>query len=157
MRERHALRMERAIVAISLALVAVGIAAVIQRRQGRQRPDAPAGRAYAVPLQVDRADFARPDAAWLVAVFTSATCEVCAGVWERAQLLESSAVAVAEIEFGATRSVHERYGIDAVPTALVVDADGVVVSSWVGAVTATDLWAAVAEAREPGSTPDACH
>jgi hypothetical protein len=27
---------------------------------------------------------------------------------------------------------------------------------FVGPVTATDLWAAVAEAREPGSTPGSC-
>jgi hypothetical protein len=43
-----------------------------------------------------------------------------------------------------------------VPTALVVDAEGVVAASFVGPVTATDLWAAVAEAREPGSTPGGC-
>lgn len=141
-------------IAVGLTLLAVAIAALIQRRQ---RTDAPAGRSYAVPVQIDRADFARPDAPWLVAVFTSATCNACAGVWERAQPLESTAVAVVEIEYGAARDVHERYGIDAVPTSLVVDADGVVVRSWAGPVTATDLWAAVAEAREPGSTPDACH
>jgi len=153
-RERHALVMERAVIAVALGLVALGIATVIERRQ---RPDAPAGRRYAVPVQIDRTDFARPDAPWLVVVFTSATCDVCAGVWERAQPLESSAVAVVEVEHGAARRVHERYGIDAVPTSLVVDAAGAVVRSWVGPVTATDLWAAVAEAREPGSTPDACH
>lgn len=146
--------MERAVIAVVLAVVAVGIAALVQRRQ---RPDAPVGRTYTVPVQVDRADFARPDAPWLVAIFTSATCNVCAGVWERAQPLESASVAVAEVEHGNARAVHDRYGILAVPTALVVDAEGVVVASWIGPVTATDLWAAVAEAREPGSTPDACH
>ncbi|MEX2293801.1 MAG: hypothetical protein WD691_08460 [Acidimicrobiales bacterium] len=146
--------MERVVVAVVLALVAVGVAAVIQRRQ---RPDAPAGRTYAVPLQVDRADFESPEVPWLVAVFTSATCTVCAGVWERARPLESAQVAVVEIEYSTARGVHDRYGIDAVPTSLVIDPDGVVMASWVGPVTATDLWAAVAEAREPGSTPDACH
>ncbi len=39
----------------------------------------------------------------------------------------------------------------------VADATGVVRASFLGPVTATDLWAAVAEAREPGSTPDECH
>ena len=145
--------MERILVAILLALVALGVAAVLQRRQ---RPDAPVRTGYAVPAQLDRADFARPDAPWLVAVFTSATCNTCQGVWQRAQPLGSEAVAVQEIEYQAERALHDRYEIDAVPTTLVVDAAGVVASSFLGTVTATDLWAAVAEARAPGSTPGGC-
>lgn len=141
-------------IAVGLALVALAIAAVVQRRQ---RTDAPVRTGYAVPAQVDRTDFARPDAPWLVAVFTSATCGTCAGVWERAAHLESTEVAVQELEHQADRAVHDRYGIEAVPVALVIDAEGVVHRSFVGPVTATDLWAAVAEARDPGSTPDACH
>jgi hypothetical protein len=144
---------ERAITALVLAAIVFAVAAVIQRRR---RPDAPVRTGYAVPDQLDRSDFARPDAPWLVAVFTSATCDSCAGVWERARHLESAAVAVEEVEVGAAKAVHERYGIEAVPTTLVVDADGVVRTSFLGPVTATDLWAAVAEAREPGSTPGGC-
>jgi hypothetical protein len=60
------------------------------------------------------------------------------------------------VEHGRDRELHDRYGIEAVPAALVVDAAGVVVAGFVGPVTATDLWAAVAEAREPGSTPPGC-
>jgi hypothetical protein len=105
---------------------------------------------------VDRADFQRPEAPWLVAVFTSATCGTCQGVWERTQPLASAAVAVQELEYGADRGLHDRYAIEAVPTTLVVDVDGVVAASFIGPVTATDLWAAVAEAREPGSTPGGC-
>jgi hypothetical protein len=89
-------------------------------------------------------------------VFTSATCTTCQGVWERAQPLASELVAVQELEHRAERAVHDRYEIEAVPTTLVADAEGVVVASFVGPVTATDLWAAVAEAREPGSTPGGC-
>lgn len=144
--------MERALIALVLAGIALVVAAVVQRRQ---RPDAPVRTGYAVPAQLDRADFTRPDAPWLVAVFTSATCNTCAGVWERAQPLESAVVAVAEVELSAERELHERYGIEAVPTTVVVDLEGVVRASFLGPVTATDLWAAVAEAREPGSTPDA--
>jgi len=145
---------ERALIAVGLAVVALLVAAVLQRRQ---RPDAPVRTGYQVPGQISRADFARPEAPWLVVVFTSATCHTCAGVWDRARHVESDAVAVQEVEHGADRALHDRYGIEAVPTALVVDADGVVRASFLGPVTATDLWAAVAEAREPGSTPDACH
>ena len=146
--------MERALIALALAALAVAVAALVQRRQ---RTDAPVRTGYAVPAQVDRADFARPDAPWLVAVFTSATCATCAGVWDKARHVASDAVAVQEVEYGADRALHDRYAIEAVPVSLVVDAAGVVKASFMGPVTATDLWAAVAEAREPGSTPDACH
>lgn len=145
--------MEQVVIAVVLALVAVGVAAVLQRRQ---RPAAPVRTGYAVPAQLDRDDFARPDAPWLVAIFTSATCNTCAGVWERAQPLESPAVAVQQIEHHVDRGLHDRYEIEAVPTTLVAGPDGVVAASFLGAVTATDLWAAVAEAREPGSTPGGC-
>ena len=146
--------MDRALTAVALAGIVLLVAWTLQRR----RPaDAPVRTGYAVPTQVDRADFVRPEAPWLVAVFTSSTCTSCAGVWERAQPLESEAVAVQEVEVGASKDLHDRYGIEAVPAALVVDAEGVVVRTVLGPVTATDLWAAVAEAREPGSTPDGCH
>jgi hypothetical protein len=145
---------ERIVIAVGLALVALAVAAYLQRRQ---RPAAPVRTGHAVPAQIDRTDFERPDAPWLVAVFTSATCGSCAGVWQRAQPLASDAVAVQELEHGRDRALHERYAIDAVPATLVVDADGVVLASFIGPVTATDLWAAVAEAREPGTTPPECH
>ena len=146
--------MERLITAWVLAGVVVAIAAVAQRRR---RPADPVRTGYAVPQQLVRAEFARPDAPWLVAVFTSATCSTCAGVWERAQHLESGAVAVQEVELSADPTLHERYRIEAVPTTVIADGDGTVRRHFLGPVTATDLWAAVAEAREPGSTPDACH
>ncbi|MEQ1785527.1 MAG: thioredoxin domain-containing protein [Acidimicrobiales bacterium] len=145
--------MERVVLAVGLAALALVVAAVVQRRQ---RPDAPLRTGWSVPAQLDRGDFSRPDAPWLVAVFTSATCGTCQGVWERAQPLASDSVVLQELEYQRDRALHDRYGIDAVPTTLVVDAEGVVAASFLGPVTATDLWAAVAEAREPGSTPGGC-
>jgi len=38
---------------------------------------------------------------------------------------------------------------------LIADADGVVQRAFVGSVSATDLWAAVADVRLPGSVPEA--
>jgi hypothetical protein len=63
---------------------------------------------------------------------------------------------VCELEAVRDKAVHDRYGIDAVPTIVVADAAGVVAASYVGPVTATDLWATVAELREPGSVPPGC-
>lgn len=136
--------MERLIVALAIAVLVAVIALVVRRRR---TPDAPTQRRYAIPDQLDRADFVRPDAPWLVAVFTSATCDVCRAVHDKAVVLESADVAVADIEYAAERALHERYSIEAVPTTIIADAQGVVVGSFLGPVTATDLWAAVADAR----------
>jgi hypothetical protein len=142
--------MERLIVAVVIVLV-VGIVAAIARR--RRVPDAPTQRRFSAPEQLDRDDFARPDAPWLVAVFSSALCDVCAQVVAKATVLDCRDVAVAEVEYSADRALHEKYSIDAVPTLVIADTKGVVVRSFLGPMTATDLWAAVAEARDPSSTP----
>jgi hypothetical protein len=144
---------ERAVTALVLAVVVLAVAALAQRRR---RPDAPVRTGFTVPQQVDRSDFDRPGAPWLVAVFTSATCDSCRGVWDKARHLDSAEVVVQELEVTERKDLHDRYGIDAVPTTVVVDAAGVVRESFLGPVTATDLWAAVAELREPGSTPGGC-
>lgn len=142
--------MERLIIAAVIVAV-VGIVALVAR--ARRTPDAPTQRRYNVPQQLDRADFDRPDAPWLVTVFSSAICDVCAGVAERAAVLESDEVAVVVVEYGAAKALHEKYEIDAVPTLLISDVRGVTKNSFLGPVNATDLWAAVAEAREPGAAP----
>lgn len=144
--------MDRLLLAVALVAAAIVVALVLQRR----RPDAPARGGWVVPAQLDRRDFDHPDAPWLVVVFTSATCDSCAGVLERAAALASDQVAVQDAEVGARRDLHDRYGIDAVPTLVVADRDGVVRGSFVGPVNATDLWGTLAELREPGSVPPSC-
>jgi hypothetical protein len=141
------------LVVLVVGAVAVVVAALLRRR-GTDAPEQ--GPSWAVPTQVDRADFERPDAPWLVTVFSSATCLSCRGTWEKAVLLDSEAVAVQEVEAVARRDLHERYGIEAVPMVLVADASGAVVRSFLGPPTATDLWAALAELRAPGSVPPGC-
>ncbi|MBW3612047.1 MAG: glutaredoxin [Actinobacteria bacterium] len=136
--------MDRLIVAAVVVALAVMVAVVLDRR----RPDAPTQARWAVPSQLDRADFARPEAPWLVALFTSATCDSCAQVVAKAGPLESPDVAVQEVEFAARADLHRRYGIDAVPCIVVADAEGVVRASHIGPATATDLWATLAEVRE---------
>lgn len=145
--------MTRLLIALVIIAVAAAVAFAVQRRR---EPDAPTQRRYNVPEQLDRNDFARPDAPWLVAVFTSDTCDKCADVATKAAVLESDEVAVANLDFVRDRNLHDRYKIDAVPTLVIVDGEGVTKRSFLGPMSATDLWAAVAEAREPGSTPDGC-
>ncbi len=140
--------MERFLLAGAVVVVAVIVAVVMERR----RPEAPTQAKWAVPSQLDRHDFARPDTPWLVALFTSATCDSCMQVVEKARALSSNEVAVEEIEIKAHPDLHSRYHVEAVPTIVVADGEGVVRATFVGPPTATDLWAAVAEARkaEPG-------
>ncbi|CAN5599664.1 hypothetical protein BH10ACT1_BH10ACT1_41230 [soil metagenome] len=145
--------MAQVLIIVVVALLATGVALFLRRRDG----DAPEqGPSWAAPVQLDRADFDRPEAPWLVTVFSSATCLSCQGTWAKAQLLASDAVAVQEVEAVERKDLHDRYHVEAVPMVLVADAEGVVQRSFVGPPTATDLWAALAELREPGSVPPSC-
>jgi hypothetical protein len=142
--------MTRFAIAATLVVIAVVIALLLERR----KPPPPTQARWAVPTQLDRADFPQPDVPWLVVVFTSETCDSCRGTASKAVILESPEVAVDVVSVQARPDLHRRYAIDAVPTIVVADTEGVVRASFVGPPTATDLWAAVAEAREPGSSPE---
>jgi hypothetical protein len=133
------------LVALVLAGGAVAVAAFLR---GRRRHDGPTqGPAWEAPGQLDRRDFERPEADWLVVVFSSATCASCAAMVDKARVLAGDAVAVAEVEVGAQPELHRRYRIEAVPITVVADRAGVVRASFIGPASATDLWAAVADAR----------
>ena len=136
--------MERLLIAVAVALAAVIVAAVARRRTASP---APTRTGHTVPDQLDRADFERPDAPWLVVEFSSRTCLSCAGTWEKVALLESNEVAVQDVAYQERRDLHDRYGIEAVPVVLVADDDGVVRASFVGPPPAADLWAKLAELR----------
>jgi hypothetical protein len=138
----------QALIAVAVAAIAAVIATVITRRTRVDAPTQP--ESYAVPAMLDRADFDRPEAPWLVAVFSSSTCLSCQDAWDRARHLESGEVAVEEIEAIARKDLHERYGIDAVPMIVVADDEGVTRASFVGVPSTADLWAALAELRAPG-------
>ena len=68
--------------------------------------------------------------------------------------LESGDVAVCDIDLEQQRELHRRYELAAIPTTVIADDEGVVRKAFVGAFTATDLWAAVAELRDPGTSPE---
>jgi hypothetical protein len=136
--------MMRLVVAAGLAAVAVGVAAVLRRRTPAEAPTQPRG---ALPSQLDRNDFPEHTEPWLIAVFTSATCSTCRNIVEKSIVMASTSVGVQEVEFTENRELHKRYGIDSVPAFVLADADGVVRASFLGPITATDLWAKVAEAR----------
>ena len=137
--------MLRVVLVLVLILAAFGVAAVASRRQDHGRPVTTRGK---LPTHVRRSDFARPDAPWLVVVFSSATCASCAEARTVVEPLDSDEVAVTEVEFSAERDLHERYDIDAVPSVIVCDASGAVRAGFVGPPKAADLWSALAELRD---------
>lgn len=143
---------------VLVTLLVLGtVAAVVATLLRRRAVDAPEqGPSWEVPVQLDRADFVEPERPWLVTVFASSTCLACRGTWAKAELLASEAVAVQEVDSIRDQDLHDRYRVDAVPMVLVADAEGRVRRSFVGEPTATDLWAALAELREPGSVPERC-
>jgi hypothetical protein len=135
----------RVLIGAALLLVAVGVAFVLERR--RTKDASPVRDAYPVPRQLHRGDFPHPEAPWLVALFSSSTCDSCASMREKVLALGSSEVAVCDLEYSEARTIHDRYQITGVPMVVVADSEGVVVESFVGPVSATDLWAAVARVR----------
>ncbi len=142
--------MERLLLAAAIVAVASVVALVLRRR----KPAPPTQPSYDVPAQLDRADFDGADRPWLVVVFSSETCQSCEKAVDKARVLESDSVAFQDVSFQARRDLHERYDIDVVPLICVADEAGVVRASFIGTPTATDLWAAVAEARQPGASPE---
>jgi hypothetical protein len=144
--------MQQIVFVVAAMVVAIAVASVLKRRKS----DAPTQAGFEIPIQVDRNDFEQPHTPWLVVVFTSATCHTCADVATKAEVLSSSEVAVQRIDYTLNPALHKRYRIDAVPLLVIADGDGVVHKGFVGPLKAQDLWAAMAECRNPGSTPESC-
>lgn len=138
--------MDRLLIALTIMIVAGFVAEIVRRRRGSDPPTQPR---RTIPSQLDRADF--DGSGWLVAVFTSDTCSTCADVVRKAEVLRCDDVEVSIVSFQERPELHQRYLIDAVPCLVVADPEGVVRDGFLGPVTATDLWASVANAREPGS------
>lgn len=138
---------------VLVVIVAVLVALTIAWAAKRRKPEPPTQGGFHVPTQLDRADFAA-STPWLIAVFTSATCDACKDVLNKALVMQSDQVSVVNVEYQTDKLVHERYAIDAVPTLVVADGEGVVRAGFIGPIKAQDLWAAVAECREPGTTPE---
>lgn len=141
---------------VLLVVIAMAVAIAVSLVLRRRAVDAPTQGGFQMPTQLDRGDFNSPDAPWLVAIFTSSTCDACADVATKAMVMASNEVAVQRIDYIDNPELHKRYKVEAVPTLVIVDDRGVVRNGFLGPMKAQDLWAAVAECREPGSTPDPC-
>lgn len=103
------------------------------------------------PTQLDRGDFA-DSREWLAVAFTSASCDTCADIEAKLRVLESRHVGVHIIEYPTDKILHRKYSVDSVPCVVFADAEGVVHLGFVGSVSATDLWAALASVRNGNET-----
>ena len=144
--------MVRILTVAGAMIIALVVSWFLRRRQN----DAPTQGGFELPVQLDRNDFASPEAPWLVVVFTSAACGTCNDVVSKAEVLSSHDVVVVRVDYTTDAQMHARYKIEAVPALVVADAVGVVKAGFLGPIKAQDLWAAVAECREPGSLPGSC-
>ena len=139
--------MARTLIALGVIAGALAVAWLYRRF----RPSNPTAPTYSVPTQLERWDFAQPNAEWLLAVFTSKTCSTCAAVVKAAQGLAEESLVVQEVEFRRHGELHSRYGVDAVPLAVLADGTGAVCASLAGPATAAELSALIASARtRPG-------
>ena len=143
--------MSTLLIAVPLIVIAVVVAVVIRRRQ----PEPPTQPKWTIPSQLDRRDFERPEAPWIVVVFSSKACESCEAALAKVLPLASADVAVQDVSYQTNQKLQERYGIDAAPTIVVADQQGVVRASFVGTPSTGDLWAAVADVREGRTGPRA--
>ena len=114
-----------------MAVVALAAAALAFFQQ-RQRGAAPTVARGEPPTSLDRRDFRAPDAPWLIAVFTSATCSSCAAVLTELSAHESADIVVVDVEIGVDPELHRKYAIESVPTAVVADATGDAKLAFVG-------------------------
>ena len=134
-------------VAVVLGVLAAVVAFVANRSANAASGSGPVAVRAEAPVQLFRPDFARPDAPWLVVLFSSASCEGCAKMAAKVEVLESAAVATTEVEYGTDRELHRRYAVEAVPLVVIADSEGVTRKHFFGSTSATDLWAALAELR----------
>jgi hypothetical protein len=134
----------RIVVAVGLVAVAALVAWALDRRR---RSSPPTQGTATIPDQLDRRDFPRSEAPWLVVLWSSRNCESCRDLFDNVSALASDDVAVVEVEYQTDPQLHRRYRIDAAPVTIVVDHEGVTRASFAGRFSATDLWAALANLR----------
>jgi hypothetical protein len=137
--------MERLLIAVGLALLAVVVVWFIQRRRPARAPTEAAS--HEAPAHIDRSEFVSPEVRWLIVVFSSETCEACQQVLANAHRLVARDVAVEDVTFQSDRDRQERYGITAVPTTVLVGPDGVVQRWWIGTVRVDEMAAALRALR----------
>lgn len=101
--------------------------------------------AYGMPSSVDPADFGGLDSTVSIVLFTHADCRACSAA---RRICNSLSVPVVELDGRDSQEVLDRYGVDGVPTTLLVDAGGTVLAGWVGPLNPRQVEEAIADCGE---------
>jgi len=124
-------------------IIAMAVSAVARKTAGFGQDQ----RDHHIPGSVAGSDFGLDDDGWMLVVFTSSKCETCATVVEAVSRIDMPNLATAVIEIERMPELHTSYAIDAVPTTIVADPDGVVRKSFLGPVDLPMIELAVSTAR----------
>lgn len=138
--------MSRLLIAVAIA-AGVSLVAILANRNASSQLISV--RRNALPTRVPATEVGL-DAGPAIIVFTESTCDSCQEVIRLIRGPAGAGIAVADVEFGAEPALHRRFGIDTVPTTLVVDREGSVVSGWTGRVDVGEFAAALAEIVQSG-------
>jgi|TARA_B110000014_G_scaffold119773_1_gene82277 hypothetical protein len=133
--------MTRLFIAAALAASVTLVARFVDRRRTRHPL---AVRRGALPTQVPAAEVGLDDGPAII-IFTESSCRSCQDAIRLIRGPAGAGISVADIEYGAQPELHKRFGIDTVPTTVVVDEKGSVVAGWTGRVDLSELTLALAE------------
>ena len=140
--------MTRLLIAAVLAAVVSFVAWFVDRR----RTSHPlAVRRGVLPTQIPAAEVGL-DSGPAIIVFTELTCLSCRDSIRVVRGSAGAGLPVADVEYGAQPQLHKRFGIDTVPTTVVVDKEGSVVAGWTGRIDLSELTVALAQVVQ--SDPD---
>jgi hypothetical protein len=139
---------------VYLLVVAACLGLILYSRS--KKPSPTSTTHYDAPSHIERGDF--PDATTEVfaVAFTSASCESCHDIVTKLKAAQTSQVDISIVEYEDDhgKTLHKKYDIEAVPTVVICDSNGTTQKAFLGAVTATDLWAGLAQVR--GSDIQTC-
>jgi thioredoxin-like negative regulator of GroEL len=133
--------MTRLFIATALA----ALVALVTRFVDRRHTSHPlAVRRGALPTQVPAVEVGIGDGPAII-IFTESSCRSCQDAIRLIRGPAGGGISVADIEYGAQPDLHKRFGIDTVPTTVVVDEKGSVVAGWTGRVDLSELTLALAQ------------
>jgi len=139
---------------VILVVGSIAIAGFVSMILGRSRVSPSAANAHHVPDRLDLDDFPEADGNWLVVVFSSSKCETCAGVVAAIRQLAMPGLSTREITVERHGDMHDRCGIDGVPTTVIADPQGRVLKSFLGPVAHQALSEALDDAIGTTSSGD---
>lgn len=108
-----------------VAMAVVGAVAAVRILDRKNRREIVA--AYGMPASVDPSDFGGLGEPRTIILFTHEDCRACLAA---RRICQSQNVPFLEVN--GSQAMLDRYGIDGVPTTLVVDEGGTVLAGWVG-------------------------